>query len=148
MNELKFRDIQVLNKLGMYDYYIASIEEDDLILHGDRGYPQYYRVIVRFIETVYVDCSFRFAENMRFSVAKNHEKQAIEDRIGEEVSLVFCIDEDVSGYLYQLKRAPLKFFIAAEDVEIIVRYSGEDIEKIVPEINQFEKITSEINEEL
>lgn len=126
MEKRKFADIAILNHIKMLDYRIEAQEEYNLLVIGDRGYPHYYRVEITFIGVEYIACTFHIEDNYTWRLASSEETKAVVRAFsdGDELIIVYCIEEDLSGYHHPPQREAHKFFIAAHAVEVIVYYDA------------------------
>jgi hypothetical protein len=127
----KSSDITDINALGMYEFHMGEIENDPsypyptLRMYGHKGYPDYF-VHIRFLETVYIACTPSFDNGFIWRMATKEEATTMHAYADEERAKVYCIEEDLSGYvppLYSpLQREVRKFFIVAWGLEITLKY--------------------------
>jgi hypothetical protein len=133
-----FFDIDVANKFDMQYYNLSSMEEEEtnFLIIGDNGFPDYYRVEIRFIDTSYICCPTFFTNVFSYRRATEDEAQPIREILSNEIVNVFCLERPhhyftgASGTRIEVK--PFKCFIAARSVEITV-YFGGDMEALLKE---------------
>lgn len=131
MESRTFYDIDMANKFTALDYQIGAFEEEQyaFVFVGDDGYPNYYRVEIRFIATNYICCPTYFANEFSFRKATNEEALPIRELIRSDQLNVFCLERPhhyftgSSGIRIEVK--PFKCFIAAKSVEITVYFGGD-----------------------
>ncbi|MGH2496412.1 MAG: hypothetical protein ACRDIV_17070 [Ktedonobacteraceae bacterium] len=127
----KSSDISDVNGLGVYGFRMEGIENDPtypfptLLIYGIQGYASYL-IDIRFLETVYIACSPSFEYGFIWRMATREEAEEMYMIADEGRAKVYCIEEDISGYvppLYQpLQRDARKFFIVARGLEITLKY--------------------------
>jgi hypothetical protein len=67
------------NRFAMQYYNLSALEEAELtfLIVGDDGFPDYYRVEIRFIRTSYISCPTFFTNAFSFRRATVEEAQPI-----------------------------------------------------------------------
>ena len=108
-----------------------------LLLVGDRGYRDHYRVELKFFDVVYVACATSFTDmgTFQFRFATVQEIAEIQTCAGDEVVTVYCFEEDSIRRVSPLERQPRRFFIAAGRVEIRVYYGGDHVDDLLRPLN-------------
>lgn len=138
METRTYFDIDMANKFAMLDYYLSALEEaeDTFLIVGDNGFPDYYRVEIRFIATSYICCPTYFTNAFSFRRATKEEALPIRELLRSQVN-VFCLER---RHQYvpafdgtRIEVMPFKCFIAAISVEITV-YFGGDMESFLKEL--------------
>lgn len=130
-----FTDITDANRVWVELYVMESIESferETLLITGDRGYPNHFRVDVTFLGHKYLACATAFEGEVRWRMATADEARMIRQAYWENSDInVYCIEEDLDRFRPRPNKAPQKFFIVASSVEIVVTYEGEDIDRLV-----------------
>ena len=135
METRTFFDIDMANKFAMQDYMISALEEAELtfVIVGDNGFPDYYRVEIRFIDTSYICCPTSFTNAFSFRRATEEEALPIRELLSDQVN-VFCLERHHTYYRAfdgtRIEVMPFQCFIAAESVEITL-YFGGDMESLL-----------------
>ena len=130
METRTFYDIDMANKFATLDYHISALEEAEntFVIVGDNGYPNYYRVEIRFIDTSYICCPTYFTNEFSFRRATEEEALPIRELMRTQVN-VFCLERRhhfATGYGgIRIEVKPFKCFFAAESVEITVYFGGD-----------------------
>jgi len=114
----------------MHDYYLNTLEEEELtfLIIGDDGFPNYYRVEIRFIHTSYICCPTSFTNEFSFRKATEEEALPIRELLRTQVN-VFCLERHHAYYRgfdgTSIEVMPFKCFIAAMSVEITIYFGGD-----------------------
>lgn len=125
-----FVDIDMANRFAMQDYSLSALEEAEntFVVVGDNGFPEYYRVEIRFIDTSYICCPTYFTNAFSFRRATEEEALPIRELMRDQVN-VFCLERhrsyDVTRDGTRLEVKPFKCFIAARSVEITLYFGGD-----------------------
>lgn len=125
----KSSEITDVNKLGMYDFYLESANgyDETVLIRGDRGYPQYYRVELHFFDVEYLACAPSFDDTYRFRPATEQEATTVyKDYLENPHRAVYCFEEDLSQWSPMPQRKAHTFFIVASRVEVTIYYDAEN----------------------
>ena len=131
METRTFYDIDMANKFTALDYEIRALEDERyaFVIVGDDGYPNYYRVEIRFIHTSYICCPTYFSKGFFFRKATEEEALPIRELMRMDQLNVFCLEQRhhfATGYSgIRIEVKPFKCFFAAESVEITVYFGGD-----------------------
>ena len=135
MQTKKFTDIDIVNRAGLRYYHMAIHETDNLIIMGDNGYPNYYRMEIRFIAVKYLACVFCIDDIYFWRIASPEETKTVLSAFSTSLFperdshvVVYCLEE--IGQSSQRKTR--KFFIAARAVEIIAHYDANNPHHLGP----------------
>ncbi len=126
METRTFYDIDMANKFTALDYRISTFEEeqDAFVFVGDDGYPDYYRVEIRFIATNYICCPTYFANEFTFRKATDEEALPVRELMMRDQLNVFCLERPHHYFTGsggdRIEVKPYKCYIAANSVEITV----------------------------
>ncbi|BCL83663.1 hypothetical protein ccbrp13_61280 [Ktedonobacteria bacterium brp13] len=78
MDIKKFSDFTVLQKFTVLNYYMWPVDETDDLdtfkIAGDNGFPNKYRIEVKFLETQYISAPTTFPNKFTFRYATEEEK--------------------------------------------------------------------------
>lgn len=144
MEVKKLKSVVDLNKLQRFEYTLSSIDEDSLLITGDRGYPNYLYVEIKFEGTEYISCPISITDPVIWGVAEPNEAKKVIEKYSDNYRMkVFSIEEDFSIYYHsdEIKkslnktllqhiiqppqRSPYKFYIVAYNIDITLFYTKE-----------------------
>lgn len=139
MQKKIFTDIDIANQITGQYYVIETIDDEGtLLIIGDDGWREHFRIEIRFLLAEYIGCLTIFSNEFIFRLATEQEAIPIREYIeGTETRKVpvYCIERGIS-FAFPVSGGPprerkaLKFFIAAWSVEIIV-YAKNDLDSIL-----------------
>lgn len=135
METRTFFDIDIVNRFALQYYTLSALEaEDTFLIVGDNGFPDYFRLEIRFLHTGYISCPTGFTNAFSFRRATEEEALPIWGLLRVQGINVFCIerhrDYSIARDGTRAEIIPYKCFIAAESVEITL-YFGGDMEDLL-----------------
>ena len=130
METRTFFDIDISNLFAMQYYTLSALEPDlTFLIVGDNGFPDYYRVEIRFIHTGYISCPTVFTNAFSFRRATEEEALPIQGLLKTQEVNVFCLERhrayDITRDGTRLEVIPYKCFISAVSVEITLYFGGD-----------------------
>lgn len=130
MKECTITDIADVNKLNMSDFAVTFLNgyEDILVVNGDMGRPQRFRVEIRFIDVAYVACAPSFLGWVySFRMATEEEAEKSRFYADDDDIPVYCFEEQVKRLSPPLERDARNFFIAAKKIHVTLYYHEDSI---------------------
>lgn len=119
-------NIRDVNELGMFYFHMKAIEQGDntpiLLITGDRAFPRAYAVEIRFLSIAYIGCPTYFEEDFEWRMATEEEAAEIQVYSWLPGVRIYCLEERLPE---RIKKPPLKYFLAAANVEITLLYADE-----------------------
>ncbi len=127
MREIKLNNINDINGLGMYDFFVKDLngQDDQMVIVGDRGYPHLFRVEILCIDVGYIACIPYFQGwDYVFRNATSEEVEEIQWYADNDTLSVYCIEERAVSEMSTGQQKRRRFFVACKQM-LITLYCDE-----------------------
>lgn len=118
-----------VNRLNMDMFQIYSVKDQEMVLWADDGYPEFFRVELKFSGLEYLACPVYFHQGQLRVAAKQ------EPSLSKKYSnaTIFCFEADPVGGKFE------RYFIVARDLGITVHFGGTNLDFIEDLLEPLEK---------